>query len=78
VYYYIGKGVGSSRQIISDDGRFVVFSYSAYNRFPGDTHIPGSDPDVVNVFVRDRVNGTTERISVSPGNGTEMEWLSIY
>jgi Tol biopolymer transport system component len=44
---------------ISSDGRFVAFSSFASNLVPGDTN---NDYDV---FVRDRVNGTTEIASVS-------------
>jgi Tol biopolymer transport system component len=44
---------------ISSDGRFVVFMSVADNLVPGDTN---GKPDV---FVRDRMNGTTERISMS-------------
>jgi Tol biopolymer transport system component len=43
---------------ISADGRYVVFWSLATNLVPGDTH--GS----YDVFVRDRVNGTIERVSV--------------
>jgi Tol biopolymer transport system component len=43
---------------ISDDGRYVVFSSLADNLVPGDTN------HVVDVFVRDVVAGTTERVSV--------------
>src|SRR5262249_50436746 len=52
---------------ISADGRFVAFSSYATNLIPGDTN------GVVDVFVRDRLNGTTERVSVDSvgvqGNG---------
>jgi Tol biopolymer transport system component len=43
---------------ISADGRFVAFSSNATNLVAGDTNM-ASD-----VFVRDRLNGTTERVSV--------------
>ena len=45
----------------SDDGRFVAYWSYASNLVPGDTN-GASD-----IFVRDRVRGTTERISVSTG-----------
>jgi Tol biopolymer transport system component len=52
---------------ISSDGRFVAFESAATNLAPGD------DNNVVDVFVRDRVAGTTERVSVDSsgqqGNG---------
>jgi Tol biopolymer transport system component len=43
---------------ISDDGRYVVFASTASNLVPGDTN------GLVDVFVRDVVAGTTERVSV--------------
>ncbi len=46
---------------ISADGRFVVFLSAASNLIAGDTN------GRVDVFVRDRQNGTTERVSVSTG-----------
>jgi hypothetical protein len=51
---------------ISRDGRYVVFSSSASNLVPGDTN------NAVDVFIRDRLLGTTALLSVSssgtPGN----------
>jgi Tol biopolymer transport system component len=46
---------------ISDDGRYVTFASLASNLVPGDTN------NSEDVFVHDRVAGTTERLSV---NGT--------
>jgi Tol biopolymer transport system component len=43
----------------SADGRFVVINSAASNLVPGDTN------GVTDVFVRDRVAGTTQRVSVS-------------
>ncbi|HEV8114281.1 MAG TPA: hypothetical protein VGR31_16030 [Planctomycetota bacterium] len=52
---------------ISSDGRFVVFISGATNLVAGDSNL------VSDIFVRDRQNGTTERVSVGPagveGNG---------
>jgi Tol biopolymer transport system component len=48
---------------ISTDGRFVAFQSSATNLVPHDTN-GRSD-----VFVHDRVNGTTTRVSVSSAGG---------
>jgi Tol biopolymer transport system component len=48
---------------ISADGRFVAFQSSASSLVPGDTN------GVVDVFVRDRQLGTTERVSVSSSGG---------
>lgn len=50
---------GSMHASISADGHFVAFHSYATNLVPDDTN------DVVDVFVRDRVLGTTERVSVS-------------
>ncbi len=59
---------------ISADGRFVAFGSEASNLVPGDTN-GHSD-----VFVRDRLTGTTERVSVS-SDGTQGNyggyWPSI-
>ncbi|HEY8472602.1 MAG TPA: S8 family serine peptidase [Natronosporangium sp.] len=51
---------------VSRDGRFVAFRSMASNLVPGDTN--GSS----DVFVRDRVTGHTERISVAT-DGTESQ-----
>jgi Tol biopolymer transport system component len=55
------SGYDGNASVISQDGRFVTFVSSASNLVPGDTN------GVADVFVRDRINGTTERISVSSG-----------
>ena len=56
------QGNGDSEvPAISADGRFVVFQSLATNLVPGDTN------GVRDIFVRDRLNGTTERASVSSG-----------
>ena len=44
---------------ISADGRFVAFASKATNLVPGDTN------DAVDVFVHDRLTGSTERVSVN-------------
>ena len=54
---------------ISADGRFVVFDSYATNLVPGDTN-NSSD-----VFLRDRVAGTTERISVA-SDGSQADIYS--
>lgn len=55
---------GSNPQVaISDEGRFVAFSSRAFSLVAGDTN--GTD----DVFVRDRVAGTTERVSISSTGG---------
>jgi uncharacterized repeat protein (TIGR01451 family) len=49
---------------ISADGRFVAFDSEASNLVKGDTN------GAIDVFVRDRLSGTTERVSVA-SNGTQ-------
>jgi hypothetical protein len=44
---------------VSADGRFVAFVSLADNLVPGDTNVSA------HIFVRDRLAGTTERVSVS-------------
>jgi hypothetical protein len=48
---------------ISDDGSRIAFSTLATNLVPGDTNAR------TDIFVRDRVAGTTERVSVTSGPG---------
>jgi Tol biopolymer transport system component len=50
---------GNNRPDISADGRFVSFTSDATNLVPGDTN------GVMDVFVRDRLVATTERVSVA-------------
>ena len=50
--------VGFGDNFVSDDGRFVAFDSLASNLVPGDTNL------FYDVFVRDRQNGTTVRVSV--------------
>ena len=52
-----------SRPGMSADGRFVAFGGG------GDGIVPGDQNGVGDVFVRDRVLGTTERVSVGLGGG---------
>lgn len=56
-----GNNHSSTQPIISADGRYVAFSSTASNLVDNDTN------NVEDVFVRDRVAGTTKRISVSSG-----------
>src|SRR5690242_10558967 len=57
----VQAGDASYYPAISADGRYVAFVSVASNLVPGDSN--GS----LDVFVRDRVNGTTERVSVGAG-----------
>src|SRR5438445_496038 len=50
---------------LSADGRFVAFDSDATNLVAGDTN------GTTDVFVHDRQTGTTERVSVASGGGTQ-------
>jgi len=66
------QATGASFQcVISADGRFVAFGSDAGNLVPDDTN------DTGDVFVRDRLAGTTERVSVST-EGAEGDNSSSY
>jgi len=54
----------STAPSISADGRYVAFQSSASDLVPGDTN------NVGDIFVRDRVAGTTERVSIA-SNGAQ-------
>jgi Tol biopolymer transport system component len=56
--------------MISANGRFVAFSSWASNLVPDDTN------GVPDVFVRDRLLGTTERVSVSVNGDQANSWSS--
>ncbi len=60
----------STQPWISADGRFVAFVSNATNLVPGDTN------GFVDVFVHDRLQRTTERVSVSStgGQADDMSW----
>jgi Tol biopolymer transport system component len=51
---------GSSYPAITPDARFVAFQSGAADIVPGDTNLD------VDTFIRDRLTGTTERVSLSP------------
>jgi Tol biopolymer transport system component len=53
--------VGSRQPAISGDGRYVAFISAASNLVAGDTN------GALDVFVRDRVAGTTARVSLASG-----------
>ncbi len=65
-----GNG-SSSFGSISADGRCVVFSSLASDLVPGDTN------GTTDVFVRDLLSGTTERVSVATG-GAEADGYSTF
>jgi uncharacterized repeat protein (TIGR01451 family) len=58
-----GNGDTVGWPAITPDGRYVAFASAASNFVAGDTN------GVVDVFVRDRQLGTTERVSVSSSGG---------
>jgi WD40-like Beta Propeller Repeat len=71
------RGFNASGPDISPDGRYVAFFSSATNLVPGDTNTcplffsqSGTCPDA---FVRDRVAGTTTRVSVFPDGSQSNE-----
>jgi Tol biopolymer transport system component len=66
-----GSDLSSYCDGMTADGRFVVFESSAPNLVPGDTN-GHSD-----IFVRDMLTGTTERVSVS-SSGTQGNRDSSY
>jgi hypothetical protein len=59
------------RPALSGDGRYVAFESPATNLVAGDTNA------VHDIFVRDRVSDTTERVSLSSG-GAEANSASVY
>jgi len=61
---------GSTFPSISADGRFVAFGSDATNLVAGDTNV------TLDVFVRDRLAGTTERVSVG-SSGIEANDRSL-
>lgn len=61
----------SNRPAISADGRFVAFDSQAENLVPTDAN------GLTDIFVRNRVEGTTERISVA-ADGTEGDGSSFW
>jgi Tol biopolymer transport system component len=60
-------GWGSYAPSVSADGRLVAFGSGSSNLVPGDTN------GAWDVFVRDRVTGVTERVSVSSSGMQGME-----
>ncbi len=56
---------------ISADGRFVAFTSESWNLVAGDTNAHED------VFVRDRQNGTTERVNISTG-GAQSDGLGLH
>ena len=66
----VGGDLESGRASISADGRYVAFTSNATDLVVNDTN------DAEDVFLRDRVAGTTTRISTGPG-GVERNGISF-
>jgi Tol biopolymer transport system component len=64
-------GCGLFGIAISNDGRFVAYYAEATNLVPGDTNGSGD------IFLRDRLNGTTERVSLGSA-GMQSNATSQY
>jgi Tol biopolymer transport system component len=64
-------GESGAATTISADGRFIAFWSSATNLVPGDTN------GAADIFVRDRVLGTTERVNVA-SDGSQSTGASFH
>lgn len=74
-----GAGGDSWYPIMTPDGRYVLFASRAENLVLSNTNRPflAQTPQKLNVFLRDRTNGTTALVSVNfsgadPGNGDSI------
>jgi Tol biopolymer transport system component len=56
---------------MTPDGRFVAFESYASDLVPGDTN------GDVDIFVRDRLSGTTQRVSLSTGGAQAQGWSQL-
>lgn len=63
----------SARADISDDGRYVTFQSTSSDLTTG-LGIGGGQAAFANIFVRDRVAGTTKLVSVATGGGGGNDW----
>jgi Tol biopolymer transport system component len=73
---YVPVGDGGNMQIsdgasVTSDGRYVAFSSDACNLVPGDAN------GIRDLFIRDRLTGTTERVVNSDGSEIDVEQLGI-
>ncbi len=69
----VSGNANSADASLSADGRFVAFTSGAFNLVPNDNNGLG---ETLDVFVRDRLTGTTERVSVA-SNGNEGNGNSV-
>ncbi len=74
-----GGGGDSGAPVISAEGRYVLFASTAANLvlMSSNTAVPPRNPPALNVFLRDRTNGTTALVSVNlagtgGGNGDSL------
>jgi Tol biopolymer transport system component len=67
-----GNGSSAFSECFSADSRYLAFSSGSTNLVEGDTN------NVVDVFVRDRVTGTVERVSVNSSGEQGNEWSPAY
>jgi Tol biopolymer transport system component len=67
-----GNGDSNWCAEMTPDTRFVVFGSMASNLVPGDNN------GVADLFLRDRLNGTTERLSVSTTGLEGDQWSGSY
>jgi Tol biopolymer transport system component len=58
---------------ISDDGRYVAFISDSTNLVTGVTYAPVT-ADVDNVYLRDRITGSTRLLSISPDGRDAANW----
>src|SRR5258706_162449 len=58
--------------VVSADGRYIAFMSPAANLVPGDTN------GTWDVFVRDRLSGTTERVSVNSTGAEANGFSGLY
>ena len=61
----------SCNPMISASGRYVAFVSDAMDLVPGDTN------DQYDVFIRDRREGLTLRVSMTEGGGQTTEWVTL-
>ena len=65
----VGGNGDSYAPIITPDGRYVLFASTANNLVPTNSDGPVTLRTSVNVFMRDRLSGTTTLVSVSTAGG---------
>ena len=73
----VGGNGDSYAPIVTPDGRYVLFASTANNLAPTNSDGPVNAPFSVNVFLRDRLLGTTTLVSVNDttgGGADETSW----